>query len=66
MERNEEVGRIMKKDFDSLCPYCKSRAIFRIGECRSIAHDSCWNLDDPQARTEEWRCAVCSRVFILF
>lgn len=66
MERNEEDGRITKKDFDSLCPYCKSRAIFRIGERRSIAHDFCWNSDNPQAGAEEWSCAVCFRVFILF
>ena len=52
MERNEEDGRITKKDFDSLCPYCKSRAIFRIGERRSIAHDFCWNSDTPQAGAE--------------
>jgi hypothetical protein len=66
VERNEEVRRISKKEFDSLCPFCNSRAIFRIGEHKLNSHGSYWHPDHPKARIEEWKCAVCFRVFILF
>lgn len=66
MEMNEQVERIAKKDFDSLCPFCKSRAVFRIGEHKASSHGFYWSPQHLEARVEEWKCAVCFRSFILF
>lgn len=66
MQMNKEVARISKKDFHSLCPFCKSRAIYQIGAHRANPQNSFWYSDYPEAEVEEWRCAVCFRSFILF
>jgi hypothetical protein len=66
MQMNKEVARISKKDFDSLCPFCKSRAIFQIETHKANPQSSFWYSDYPEGEVEEWRCAVCFRSFILF
>jgi transposase-like protein len=66
MRMNEEVAKISKKEFDSLCPFCKSEAIYQIGGHQASPRGSLWYGDYPEAEVEEWRCAVCFRSFILF
>jgi hypothetical protein len=66
MEMNKEAARISKKGFDSLCPFCKSRAIYLFAEHRAKPHGAFWNSDYPEADVEEWKCAVCYRSFFLF
>jgi hypothetical protein len=66
MEMNKEAAKISKEDFDSLCPFCKSGAIYLFGEHREKRHGSFWYSDYPEAEVEDWRCAVCFRSFILF
>lgn len=66
METTKEVTRIMKEDFDSLCPFCKSRIIYLVGEHRAKLHVSFWNIDDTETEIEEWRCAACFGSFFLY
>lgn len=66
METNKEITRIPKEDFDSLCPYCKSRIIYLRGEHRADPQVSFWNIDDAEPEIEEWRCAACFSPFILY
>ena len=66
MQMNQEVAKIPKKDFDSLCPFCKSRTIYHIAAHRANPQGSLWYSDYPEAEVEEWRCATCCRSFILF
>lgn len=66
MEMNKETARISKEDFNSLCPFCKSRAIYLFGEHAVPPHGSFRDSDDPEEDVEEWRCAVCFKSFILF
>jgi hypothetical protein len=66
MELNKEAARIPKEDFDSHCPFCKSRIVYLLGEQRANSHGSSWDPDNPEAEVEEWRCAACIKTFILF
>jgi hypothetical protein len=66
MEMNKEAARIPKESFNSLCPYCKSLAIYRFGEHGANSRGSFGGSDYPEAEVEEWKCAVCFRSFILF
>lgn len=66
MEMNKKAARVSKEDFDSLCPFCKSRAIYLLGENREKRHGSLCNSDYPEAKVEAWRCAACFGSFILF
>jgi hypothetical protein len=65
MSMNEEVPRIAKKDFDTLCPFCKSRAVYRSGAHSAEAEGLFKTPYDPGSCVEEWRCAVCFRTFEL-
>jgi transposase-like protein len=60
----EEVIRISKSEFDSLCPYCKSRAIYLVGAHRTEL-DAPGNRHASEAYIEDWRCAICNRSFEL-
>jgi transposase-like protein len=66
MQMNKEVAKISKKNFESLCPFCKSRAIYQIGAHRANPQGSIWYSDYPEAEIGEWKCAVCFGSFILF
>jgi uncharacterized protein (DUF427 family) len=66
MQMKKGVARISKKDFRSLCPFCKSGAIYQIEAHKENPEGSFWYSDYPESEVEEWRCAVCFRSFILF
>lgn len=66
MEMNKEVPIIPKKEFDSLCPFCKSRAVYRIGAHIAEPPGPFKTPYDPGSYIEEWRCAVCYESFELF
>jgi len=61
----QEVKRIPKREFDALCPYCRSKAVFFVTPYR--VEDSV--PGNPSALSgiiiETWSCAVCYRTFEL-
>jgi DNA-directed RNA polymerase subunit RPC12/RpoP len=60
-----DLTTIPKREFDSLCPYCKSRAVYLIGAHQAEAAPLGSHPSSQEAYIEEWRCAVCGKSFEL-
>lgn len=65
MKTDQEVIRIPKREFDSLCLYCKSRAVYFLGTHRTEVNASGNHGASPEAYIEDWCCAICYRSFEL-
>jgi hypothetical protein len=66
MKLDHEVTLMPKREFDSLCPYCKSRAVFLVGARRAEAGSPGERPASSGGYIEEWSCAVCYRTFELY
>jgi len=66
MELDKVLPRILKLEFDSLCPFCKSRAIFKTGERQMPSPSFFARPEFSEATVEVWRCGVCFKTFELF
>jgi hypothetical protein len=66
MKTYEEALRIPKMEFDSLCPFCRSRAVYLVGAHRTNAGDPENDPANSGIYVEDWSCAVCYRSFELF
>ena len=65
MATNQEVIRISKREFDSLCPYCKSRAVYLVGLHRAEVEAPGSHCAFAGGFVEDWSCAICYRSFEL-
>jgi hypothetical protein len=61
-----EAIRIPKKEFDALCPHCRSRAVYLIGAYRTESGVIKDQVVPPGTYIETWCCAVCYQSFELF
>jgi len=66
MKVDQEEKRITKRDFDSLCPYCRSRAVYLSGAYRTNVGEPGNQLYFSGAYIEDWCCAKCYTSFELF
>ena len=68
MITDQDVKRIKKVQFDALCPYCRSRAVYLLGAHR-VAAGALGGLSGHSqegAYVEDWCCAICRRSFELY
>jgi hypothetical protein len=65
MLTNQEVKSIPKQEFDSLCPYCGSRAVYLVDAHRTASDAPGEQGARAGAYVEDWCCAICYRSFEL-